>query len=168
MQAFVLVISGSFNQGRPRGQDVWRKVVNDDLPTSPVGQPRPGLSRLCRCMRNFFESESEGDFMESKVQRTRMRGCIETATPLVCCADVPLGSFRVGEVAEVLSKVGDKQQTNNSLSIKSNPLFTVRWTCLSLVAIKQIVNDEQLQQLANMALDGMHIFRQIWVLVETP
>jgi hypothetical protein len=85
-----------------------------------------------------------------------MRGCIDTAASLVCCADVKLDSF--GEVAEVLSEVGDKEQTN-SLSIKSNPLFTVRWTCLSLVAIKQIVNDEQLRQLANMALGGIASFQ---------
>jgi hypothetical protein len=164
MQAFVLAISGSFN--REWGRDVWKKVVRDDPPTSSVGQPRPGLlslqkgstvNRLCRCVRNFFESESEGDFMDSKVQRTRMRGCIETAASLVCCADVKLESF--GEVAEVLSKVGDKEQTNKSLSIRSNPLFTVRWTCLSLVAVKQIVNDNRLQELAKFALEGIALFQ---------
>jgi hypothetical protein len=35
----------------------------------------------------------------------------------------------------------------------------VRWTCLSLVAIKRIVDDEQLQQLANMALGGIAPFQ---------
>ena len=165
MQAFVLAISGSFNQEWGRG--VWKRVMSDDLPTSSVGQPRPGppsienetavYHRLCRCVRNFFESESEGDFMGTKLQRTRMRGCIETAASLVCCADVQLDSF--GEVAEVLSEVGDKEQTNKSLSIRSNPLFTVRWTCLSLVAIKQIVNDNRLQELAKFALEGIALFQ---------
>ena len=165
MQAFVLAISGSFNQ--EWGRDVWKRVVRYELPTSSsIGLPRPGLPslhegttvyRLCRYVRNFFESESEGDFMDSKVQRTRMRGCIETAASLVCCADVKLDSF--GEVAEVLSEVGDKEQTNKSLSIRSNPLFTVRWTCLSLVTIKQIVNDHRLQGLAKFALDGIASFQ---------
>jgi hypothetical protein len=164
MQAFVLAISGSFNH--EWGRDVWKKAVKDDLPTSFVGPPRPGLSsiqkgttiyHLCRCVRNLFERESEGDFMDSKVQRMRMLGCIETAASLVCCADVELDSF--GEVAEVLSEVGEKEQTNNSLSIRSNPLFTVRWTCLSLVAIKQIVDDNRLQQLAKLALDGIAPFQ---------
>jgi Family of unknown function (DUF6535) len=164
MQAFVLAISGSFNQ--EWGRDVWKKVVSDDLPTSSVGQPRSGLPsiqkgttvyRLGRCVRNFFESEIEGDFLDSKVQRTRVRRCIETAASLVCCADVKLDSFgeTFGGVAEVLSKVGDKGQTNKSLSIGPTPLFTVRWTCLSLVAVKQIVNDRQLQELANFALEGI-------------
>ena len=162
MQAFVLAISGSFNQ--EWGRAVWRKVVSDDLPTSPVGQPGPGLSslrkgttiyRLIRCVRNFFENE--GDFMDTKIQRLRMRGCIETMVSLVCCADVELGSF--GEIAEVLSKVGDKEQTNNALTIVSNPLFTVRWTCLSLVAIRQIVNHNRVQELARLALDGIAPFQ---------
>ena len=164
MQDFVLAISGSFN--RKWGQDVWKKVVGDDPPTSSVSQPLAGILsiqkrttvyHLCRCVRNFFESESEGDFMGSKVQRTRMRGCIETAASLVCCANVKLESF--GEVAAVLSEVGDKEQTKDSSTIKSNPLFTVRWTCLSLVAIKQMVNNNQLQELAKLALDGIAPFQ---------
>jgi hypothetical protein len=166
MQDFVLAISGSFNQ--EWGRDVWKRVMSDDPPKSSFGQPCPGPSsiqkrtavyhRLCRCVRNFFESESEGDFMGSKIQRTRMRGCIETAASLVCCADVQLDSF--GEVAEVLSEVGDKEQTNQSLSIRSNSLFTVRWTCLSLVAIKQIVNDHRLQELAKFALEGIALLEK--------
>jgi hypothetical protein len=165
MQAFVLAISGSFKQGW--GREIWKKVVSDDLPTSSVGQPRPpGLLsiqkgttvyHLCRCVRNFFESQSEGDSMYSKVQRTRMRGCIESAASLVCCADVKLDHF--GEVAAVLSEVGAKEQTKDSSLIKSNALFTVRWTCLSLVAIKQMVDNNQLQELAKLALDGIAPFQ---------
>jgi hypothetical protein len=163
MQEFVLAISGSFSQGW--GRDVWKKVVGDGLTTSSVGQADPGLPsiqkgttvyRLCGFVRDFFESVSEGD-LESKVQRTRMCGCIETAASLVCCADVKLDSF--GEVATVLSEVGDKEKTNDPSSVRSNPLFIVRWTCLSLVAIKRIVNDNRLQELAKLALDGIAPFQ---------
>jgi len=38
-------------------------------------------------------------------------------------------------------------------------LFTVRWTCLSLVAIKQIVNDNRLKELAKFALEGIARFQ---------
>jgi hypothetical protein len=107
MQAFVLAISGSFNL--EWGRNVWKEVVRP--PTSSVGQPHPDLLsiqkrttiyRLCRCVRNFFENE--GASMDSKVQRTRMRGCIETAASLVCCADVKLDS--VGDVVAVLCEGG--------------------------------------------------------------
>jgi len=159
MQAFVLAVSGSFNQ--EWGRDVWKKVVSDDLPTSSVGQPRPGLPsiqkgttiyRLSICLQNFFERESEGDFIGSKVQHTRMRRCIETAASLVCCADVKLDSFE--ELAAMLSEVGDKERTNDPLTIISNPLFTVRWTCLSLVAIWKMVDANIQRELAQFVLNG--------------
>jgi hypothetical protein len=159
-QAFLLAIPGSFNQ--EWGRDVWKKVVSDDLPTSSVGQPRPGLPsiqkgttvyRLSRCVRKFFERESEGYFIGSKVlQRTGMRRCIETAASLVCCADVKLDSFE--ELTEMLRDVGDKEHTNDPSTIISNPLFTVRWTCLSIVAIWKMVDANMLQELAKFALDG--------------
>ncbi len=97
----------------------------------------------------------------TKIQRMHMRGYIETTASLVCCAGVGLGSL--GEVVEVLSKVGEKERTNDSLTIKSNPLFTVRWTCLSLVAIRQGVTDKEVQELAKLALDASHTFRRIRV-----
>jgi hypothetical protein len=159
MQVFVLAISGSFNQ--EWGRDVWKKVVSDDLSTSSVGQFRPGLPsiqkgttvyRLSRCVRNFFERESEGDFIGSKVQHTRMRRCIETAASLVCCADVKLDSFE--ELAGALSEVGEKERTNDPLTIISNPLFTIRWTCLSLVAIWKMVDANIQQELAQFVLNG--------------
>jgi hypothetical protein len=75
--------------------------------------------------------------MDTEERQRLMRGCIETTASLVFYTRVELGYF--GEVEKVLSKVlsklGDKERTNDPLTIISNPLFTVRWTCLSLVAI---------------------------------
>ena len=162
MEAFVLAIPGSFNQ--EWGRAVWKAVVRDDQPTSPVDQPHLGLpslhkgttvNRLSRCVRNIFENE--GDYEDTKIQRMRMHRCIETTSSLICCTNVGLGFF--GDITEVLSEVGDKEQTNNSLTIRSNPLFAVRWTCLSLVAIRQVVNANRLQELTKFTLDGIALFQ---------
>jgi hypothetical protein len=40
-----------------------------------------------------------------------------------------------------------------------NPLFTVRWTCLSLVATKQMINDSRLQEITKFTLDGIALFQ---------
>jgi hypothetical protein len=160
MQALVLAIPGSFN-GK-WGQDVWKGVVGDQS-TSPANlqaQSHPGFSsarenntvyELCRRLRYFFETyKDEGKFVETKVGRTRrMRGYVETAASLVCCTGVQLGSF--GEVGEVLSEVGD------AVKIGSSPSFAMRLTCLSLVAIRKMVDDNslRLQELAKFALDGI-------------
>jgi len=167
-QTFVLAIPGSFNQ--EWGRDVWKGVVKDDQSTSTVGpqtQPHPGLPSLregttvydiCRSVRYLFETYSnEGAFMDTKERRRRMRGCVETVASLVCCTDVELGLF--GEVGEVLSELGDKERTNDPLTIRSNLSFTVSWTCLSLVAIWKMVDGNKLQELARFALDGIARFQ---------
>ena len=168
MQALVLAIPGSFN-GK-WGQEVWKEVARDQS-TSLANlqvQSHPGLSsaregttvyELCRRVRYFFETyKDEGNFMDTRIGRTgtgRMRGYVETAASLVCCTGVELGLF--GEVGEVLSEVGDKEKTNNPSKIRSSPLFAVRLTCLSLVAIRKMVgnNGLRLRELAKFALDGI-------------
>ena len=161
---FVLAMPGSFNQDW--GRNVWKEVVGGDRSTSHPNlhvQLYPGPPRgstvyeLCRCVRNFFYAyNNEGDFMDSKERQRRMRGCVETAASLVCCTGVELSLFGKVEkvLSEVLSKLGDKEQTNNPMTLTSNPLFTVRWSCLSLVAIWKMVDANMLQELAKFALDG--------------
>ena len=162
MEAFVLAIPGSFNQ--EWGRAVWKAVVRDDQSTSPVDQPHPGLpslskgttvDRLCRCVRNVFENE--GDYLDTKKQRMRMRGCIEATASLVCCTNIDPRFF--GDITGVLGEVGDKEQTNSSLTVRSSPLFAIRWTCLSLVAIWQTVNANRLQEITKFALDGIAHFQ---------
>ena len=161
MEAFVLAIPGSFN--REWGRAVWKAVVRDDQSTSPVDQPHLGhpslhkettVDRLCRCVRNVFENE--GEYGETKMQRMRVRRCIETTASLVCCTNVKLGFF--GNITEVLSEVGGREQANK-LTTKSSSLFAVHWTCLSLVAIWQIVGADRLQEITKFALDGIALFQ---------
>jgi len=107
-------------------------------------------------VQNFFYAyNNEGDFMDTEERQRCMRGCVETAASLVCCTRVELGWFGKVEkvLSKVLSKLGDKERTNDPLTIISNPLFTVRWTCLSLVAIWKMVDANMLQELTKFALD---------------
>ena len=162
MQTFVLAIPGSFNQ--EWGRDVWKEVVRDDQSTSavdPQAQLLPGLpspreqttvSNLCRCLRYFFETFSnEGDFMGTEERRKLVHGCVETAASLVCCTELELGLL--GKVEEVLSALGSKERTNDPLTIISNPSFSVRWTCLSLVAIWKSLDCQRIQFSASFALE---------------
>jgi hypothetical protein len=166
---FVLAIPGSFNQ--EWGRNVWKGVVRDDQSTStivdPQTRPHPGLPSprqgttvygLCRYVRYLFEFYSnEGNSMDTKERRRRIRGCVETTASLVCCTGVEPGLF--GEIGEVLGELGDEERTNDPLTIRSNPSFTVRWTCLSLVAIWEMIGDSRLQVLAKFALDGIARFQ---------
>ena len=165
-ETLVLSIPGSLNQ--KWGRDVWEGVAHGVQSASDVNSstfpglpsPREGITvyDLCRSVRYLFENYSnEGDSMDKEEQRRRMRGSVETVASLVCCAGIELTLF--GEVGEVLSAVGNKEQTSNPLTITSNPLFVVRWTCLSLVAIRIMLDDSRLQELAKFALDGIARFQ---------
>ena len=164
METLVLSIPDSFNQEWWR--DVWKRVVSDDQSMSTVDsqiQTLPGLpslregsavSNLCRCIRYFFEIYSnEGDSMDPEERRRRMHGCVEAAASLVCCSEVELDLF--GEVGEILNALGDKERTNDPSTISPNPSFTVRWTCLSLVATWKMISASRLQELVKFALDGI-------------
>ena len=170
-ETFVLSIPGSFNQ--EWGRNVWREVVREDQPTSPDSQIHlhPGLSsphegttvrKLGRSVRYVLETYSNGEnSMDTWERRRRMRGCVEAAASLVCCAGVELGLFgEVGEVLRQLSALGEKERTNEPSTASLNPSFTVRWTCLSLVAIWKMINDNRLQELAKFALDGIKYLQQ--------
>ena len=83
--------------------------------------------------------------------------CADASKPLRPLYAVPVSNWVLfGKVLiRVLSKLGYyKERTNDPLTIISNPLFTVRWTCISLVAIWKMIDANVLQELAKFALDG--------------
>ena len=179
VETFLQAIPGSFNQ--KWGQDVWKAVSfqgNSQLdirraqPTSPADvpvHPRPyppcptegtTVDDLCRSMR--FLIAAYNCSMDKEARRRCMQGCIETVASLVCCTNVQLDWFgEVGEVGEVLSEVGHTEGVNVLSTIRSIPLFTIQWTCLSLVAIRQIVmvQGNKLQELAMFTVDGIARFQ---------
>ncbi|KAH9998777.1 hypothetical protein BJV77DRAFT_712173 [Russula vinacea] len=172
-EAFVLAIPGSFNQ--KWGREVWKGVVRDDRSTStvdPQTQPHPDLPsphegttvrNLSRGVQHLLKTYSnEEGFMDTMERHKRMRLCVEAVASLVCCTDsteVELGLFgEVEDVGKVLSELGDKERTNGLLTIRPNLSFTVRWTCLSLVAIWKMLDSDSVQEAAKFALDGISHF----------
>ncbi|KAI0285734.1 hypothetical protein BC826DRAFT_972851 [Russula brevipes] len=165
METFVLAIPGSFDQDW--GRNVWKEVSVEGVSTEaqPLDvqahdPPREGTAahNLCRCVRYLFETyHNEGDAINKEALRRRMHGCVETAVSLVCCTSIQPSWF--GEVGGILSELAHNERTNESLTISSNPSFTVHWTCLSLVAIRQTVDDQKLQELARFAVSGIARFQ---------
>ena len=171
MEAFVLAIPGSFNQDL--GREVWREVTMQDIsqpevegagPTLPADVQVHGLwegtpiYKICRCVRSAFTTCNHGeDSMEAR--RRRMRLCIETAAAPVCCTGVQLGW--IGDVGEVLSELGHTEGMNILSPIRTHPSFTVRWTCLSLVSVRQMVKVEgdRVRELAGFAISGIAHFQ---------
>ena len=158
MDALVLAIPGSFNQ--EWGREVWQGA-------SAQGYSSPdviAINDLCGHVRHMFETYNSdgGRSINNDTQRRRIHGYIETAASLVCCTDIQLGQF--GEVGEVLSEVGLTEEINKLSTIRSDPSFAVRWTCISLVAFRQMVMNEgnRVRELAGFSMSGIARFEAVY------
>ncbi|KAH8985734.1 hypothetical protein EDB86DRAFT_2318680 [Lactarius hatsudake] len=82
-----------------------------------------------------------------------MRACVEAAALLVCCIGFRLESF--GEVSKLISEIGYMEKINDPPTSRPDRSFTVRWTCLSLMAAQQTLRSNSLQVLAGLAVSGL-------------
>ncbi|KAI9439395.1 hypothetical protein BJY52DRAFT_1195723 [Lactarius psammicola] len=176
MEPLVLAIPGTFNT--EWGREVWLDVsyqgrsdpdtLESQTDRSPAGgqvslthhSPRPlegtAVDTICRCVRYLFETcNNHSYFPNEEARRRRMRACVEAAASLVCCID-----FRLEWLGDVklVSEIGHIEKINQSPTTTSDPSFIVRWTCLSLVAIQQILGSNRLQVLAGYAASGLARF----------
>ena len=174
MEPFVLAIPGTFNT--EWGREVWMKVSDerqsDPNTLEPQTGPPParGLAPLlphssrfpegtagdtiCRCVRNLFETcENHSYFENEEARRRRMRACVEAAASLVCCIKFQLDWF--GDVGKLVSEIGRIEKINQSPTTTSDHSFIIRWTCLSLVSVQQILSSKRLQVLAGYAVSGL-------------
>ena len=167
LETFVLAIPGTFDREWSRG--VWKEVAKGVQWTPPAdsrvslspGPPQEenAVFDLCIRVRQMFEAYNNKTEPMNEIGHLRMQGCVETVACLVFCADVPLDWFE--RVEEVLSKLGINEQIKEPSKIGTNPSFSVRWTCLSLVAIQQVVMVEgnRVRELAGFAVSGIARFQ---------
>ncbi|KAH9057197.1 hypothetical protein EDB87DRAFT_1131786 [Lactarius vividus] len=174
MEPLVLAIPGTFNT--EWGREVWIDVSSQgrsdpDALESQTGHsaaggpaplihpsPRPlegtAVDTICRCVRYLFETcNNHSYFQNEEARRRRMRACVEAAASLVCGIGFRLEWL--GEVGKLVSEIGHIEEINRSPTTTSDPAFIVRWTCLSLVAVQQILCSNRLQVLAGYAVSGL-------------
>ena len=146
MADFVPAIPGSFDE--EWGREVWKEVVGNQSTPTPIQTTT--VSTLSKSAQSYFETYSnEGDSMDPEERHQEHLAMKKTDGPLV------------GKVVRQLSALGEKERTNDPSTINS---FTVRWTCLSLVAIREVIGDDsRIQELAKFALDGIKYSRHDYV-----
>jgi hypothetical protein len=88
--------------------------------------------------------------------RKRTRACIEATASLVCCANAKLAWF--GGISELLGDIGKFEKIRELSLAGTDELFVTRWTCLSLVAIRPILTDNERVQIG--ARDTMKSFAE--------
>ena len=134
----------------------------------PSPQQRPNVPRtvlparldvgeLCKRILHLFETYDNRDhFLDVEEWRKRSRACVETAASFVFCMNVDILSF--GEIGKLLSDLGDAEDTNKWSETNLNRSFMMRWTCLSLVATRRMLDNKRVKQCAgvNIALLALY------------
>jgi hypothetical protein len=128
LEALTLRIPGSFDT--MWGVQVWR----DGLRGREV--------KLYRAIGHLFETCSDqGSFKDYDEWRVRSRACTETIAVFVFVMDADIAMIR--NLGELLSDIADYGGTHEVAEISSNQSFTIRWTCLSLLSIRKMLDSPQ-------------------------
>ncbi len=96
-------------------------------------------------------------FASDELRRRRTRACVETTASLVFCAGAEVGQFE--DIVGLLGDIGSDQNVRESSTTGKDQPFVMRWTCLSLVAIRPILGSEGSRSRfhAQRALDWLEI-----------
>jgi hypothetical protein len=74
----------------------------------------------------------------------RTRACIETTASLIFCAGAEIDWF--GDILKLLGDIGHTEKTRENSLIGKDQSFVMYWTCLSLMAIRPILEQDWLKQ----------------------
>ena len=104
------------------------------------------VHELCaRVARSVEICKNRKLFLNDDLWQKRTRACIETTASLVCCANAEFAWF--GGISKLLGEIGSFENIRELSSAGTDELFVMRWTCLSLVAIRPILEDNRYVQM---------------------
>ncbi len=119
------------------------------VPYSPNGYPHSTTPRIqredivhelsSRIARSLELCKNRGLFARIDLWQRHTRACIETTASLVLCANAKPAWF--GDIVKLLGDIGSFEKTRELSEEGMDQLFVMRWTCLSLVAIRQVLED---------------------------
>ena len=109
-----------------------------------------------RVARSLETCKNRGRFVKDD-WRKHTRACIETTASLVFGANANFAWF--GDIGKLLGEIGDSEKPRDLSLAGTDLVFVMHWTCLSLVAIQQILEDNwlngEVRDYAELALDSI-------------
>ena len=113
--------------------------------------------KLHRDVRGLFERCSDRRSFKSEDEwRMHARACTETMALFVFSMGANIALIK--NPVKVLSDIGSSGGTREVTEIRSNQPFAIRWTCLSLVAIQELLDSSTLQLHAKITLQQLSAF----------
>ena len=138
-------------------QSAPRQVASSQASDFPHTSADP-VQELCKRVQHLFDTcKNRNLFATEDLWRRRARACTETAASFVCMADIKLESF--GNIGRLLSNLGKVENIQELSAVGFDGSFVARWTCLSLVAIRGMVNDDLTREHAGAAIASLSRFQ---------
>ena len=144
-----------------------RPHTTNDSPTAPLLAPHPRNVHLpstippirenavgdlsIRVLHLLETCKNRSLFAEHELWRKRTRACIQTTVSLICCADAKLDWF--GDITKLLGEIGRDQKIRVASLEGIDQSFVMHWTCLSLMAIRSILEGSWLEEDAGYAVN---------------
>jgi hypothetical protein len=101
------------------------------------------IRELCRRIAHLFDTcKNRGVFASDELWRKRTRACVGATASLVCHANVELDRF--GDIMRMLGDIGSFERIRDLSLAGRDESFVVRWTCLSIMGVREILNDNVL------------------------
>ena len=92
-----------------------------------------------RVARSVETCKNRGLFANDDLWRKRARACVEATASLVCCANAKPDWF--GDILKLLGEIGNFEKIRELSLAGTDQLFVMRWTCLSLLAIRPLLEE---------------------------
>jgi hypothetical protein len=103
--------------------------------------------------------QDRGTFTTDELWRKQTRACVETAALLICFTDTEIASFG-DDILTSLGKIGDYENMRELSSTGRDHAFVVRWTCLSITAVRRMLSGSELvKEDARLAIASYAAFR---------
>jgi Family of unknown function (DUF6535) len=132
--------------------DIPRPISDTPRPISDT--PRP-ISDLCQGLgqgiqRLFDTCNYRDSFTSDDEWLRRSRTCAETAASLVFFMGADISAF--GNIGRILSDLGSAEKTREVSANSLNWSFISRWTCLSIVVIRKLLDSPNIREFAGGAI----------------
>ena len=127
-------------------------IIHRPIPTSSTHEGNT-IRELCRRIGHLFDTcKNRAVFTSDELWRRRARACVDATASLVFYADAKLSWF--GDIMQTLGDIGSFEGIRDlSLAEKDGP-FVVRWTCLSIVAVRPMLSSSVFKEHARLAVES--------------
>ena len=116
--------------------------ISHPIVTTSTHEMHP-IRELCGRIAHLFNTcKNRGVFVSDESWRRRTRACVGAAASLACYANVELDWF--GNILRTLDDIGSFEKIHELSLTRKDDAFVKRWTCLSIMGVRAILNDNVL------------------------